>query len=439
VTRTLQVWWDGRVVGMLRTNQHGEMQFVYDEAWLRDEHAPPLSLSLPKRDAPFKRRECRPFFAGLLPEDLQRDAVAHALGLSRGNDFALLDALGGDVAGALMLLPEGSVPPESDSGIPSRPLDDAAFVAILDRLPIRPLLAGQDGLRLSLAGAHSKLPVVLVEGRVALPAPGQPTTHILKPPIARFPGTTENEALVMQLAAACGLPTARAEARAVAQRPYLLVERYDRRVDDQGRARRLHQEDICQALGIVPEHKYAAEGGPTFPAMFALVRRATQQPALAVLALLDVAIFNVTAGNADAHGKNFSLLHAGGATLAPFYDLLCTLAYPDLSPRFAMKVGGASTLEEIGASTWITFATDIGMGAPYVRGRVGELANAVLTHVSDVADRLTEVGTLDRGELARIAMLIRTRAERVAETATVTPRPPRGGRRPLRRPAPPRE
>ena len=48
------------------------------------------------------------------------------------------------------------------------------------------MLAGERGLRLSLAGSQSKLPVVLVEGNVALPAPGQPTTHIVKPPIPRF-------------------------------------------------------------------------------------------------------------------------------------------------------------------------------------------------------------------------------------------------------------
>ena len=183
MTRTLQVWWDGRLVGTLHTNQHGEMQFRYDAAWLQDEDAPPLSLSLPKRAAPFKRRECRPFFAGWLPEDVQRDAVAHASGVSRGNDFALLDALGGDVAGALMLLPQGSAPPESDRGIPfGRSMMRHSWRSSI-ACPSRPLLAGQDGLRLSLAGAQSKLPVVLVEGRVALPAPGKPTTHILKPRI----------------------------------------------------------------------------------------------------------------------------------------------------------------------------------------------------------------------------------------------------------------
>jgi serine/threonine-protein kinase HipA len=435
VKRLLRVWWEGRPVGTLRTNEHGEMQFGYDTTWLEDPAAPPLSLSLPRREAPFKRRECRPFFAGLLPEDVQRDGVARALGVSRGNDFALLDALGGDVAGALMLLPEGSVPPEFDNGVASRPLDDAALRDILDSLPSRPLLAGQEGLRLSLAGAQSKLPVVLVEGSVALPAPGQPTTHIIKPPIARFPGTTENEALVMRLAAASGIAVARIEPRVVEQRPYLLIERYDRRVDDHGRVRRLHQEDICQALGVVPEHKYAAEGGPTFAATFALVRRVTLQPALAVLALLDVAIFNVIAGNADAHGKNFSLLLGPGVTLAPFYDLLCTTAYPELSPRFAMKVGGTATLEEVRASTWVRFATDIGMSAPYVRGRVGELAGVVLAGLDEMVDRLAEGGVLDQQELMRVATLIRSRAERVAATANTTPSA-RRSRRPLRRPSP---
>lgn len=242
--RSLRVWWDGRVVGTLRTNEHGEMQFVYESTWLADAAAAPLSLSLPKREAPFKRRECRPF---LLPEDVQRDGVARALGVSRGNDFALLDALGGDVAGALTLLPEGVPPPHSDSDIATRPLEDEALRDILDRLPSRPLLAGQDGLRLSLAGAQSKLPVVLVDGRVALPVPGQPTTHILKPPTARFSGTTENEALVMRLAARCALPVAHVEPRVVERRPYLLIERYDRRVTEGGRVRRLHQEDFCQA------------------------------------------------------------------------------------------------------------------------------------------------------------------------------------------------
>ena len=213
MTRTLSVWWDGAMVGALQVNQHGEMRFAYSPEWLADSSCPAISFSLPKRPAPFAQRQCRSFFAGLLPEESQRDAIAGALGISKGNDFAFLEALGGDVAGALSLWPEGDAPPVPDPVGDPRPLSDDELVGVLDTLPTRPLLVGRDGLRLSLAGAQSKLPVVLVDDRVALPAPGQPTTHILKPPIVRFPHTTENEALVMTLVAAVGLPAASVIAR----------------------------------------------------------------------------------------------------------------------------------------------------------------------------------------------------------------------------------
>lgn len=413
---TLSVWWDGAVAGALRVDRHGEIRFVYAADWLADQSRPPISMSLPKRAEPFKRRECRPFFAGLLPEDAQRAAVASALGISRGNDFKLLEALGGDVAGALTLWPDGETPPASDAVGDPRPLTDDGLAALLDTLPKRPLLAGRDGLRLSLAGAQSKLPVVLVDGRVALPAPGQPTTHILKPPIARLPTTTENEWLVMRLAAELGLTVAPVEARTAAGRPYLLVTRYDRRFDDAGRARRLHQEDFCQALGIPPEHKYAVEGGPTFRSSFELLRRASTRPAIAVLALLDAAIVNLIVGNADAHGKNFSLLYDGATvTLAPLYDLLCTIAYPDLSPVLAMKIAKRGTLDEIGTSAWPAFAADAGLSAPFVRRRVKELAGAVQSAVGRVAGAVAGSG-LDANALATYVALITARAERLGNS-----------------------
>jgi len=367
---------------------------------------------------PFKQSQCRPFFAGLLPEESQRDMIAGALGISKGNDFAFLDALGGDVAGALSLWPEGTVPPALEPEGAPPPLSDDELIELLETLPKRPLLAGREGLRLSLAGAQTKLPVVLVDDRVALPVPGQPTTHILKPAIARFPHTTENEALVMMLAAAVGLPVAPVAARTVGGRPHLLVTRYDRRFDASGRAHRLHQEDFCQALGIPPERKYAVEGGPTFKAGFDLLRRATTVPAVAVLAFLDAAIFNLIVGNADAHGKNFSLLYqAAGVTLAPFYDLLSTVAHPDLSPNLAMKIAKRATLEEIGPATWPAFADDIGLAASFVRRRVKELSDAVVAQMP-VLPESPALAVLDASALKEYAVLIASRAERLARTST---------------------
>ncbi|HEY0875612.1 MAG TPA: type II toxin-antitoxin system HipA family toxin [Vicinamibacterales bacterium] len=419
MTRRLSVWWDGVVVGTLQVNQHGQMRFTYASGWLADASRPAISFSLPKREQPFTQRQCRPFFAGLLPEEAQRDVIAGALGISKGNDFAFLEALGGDVAGALSLWPEGEVPPAPDPTGTPRPLTDDELVDVLDTLPKRPLLAGRDGLRLSLAGAQTKLPVVLVDDRVALPVPGQPTTHILKPAIQRFPHTTENEALVMTLAAAVGLPVASVTARSVQGRSYLLVTRYDRRFGANGQAHRLHQEDFCQALGIVPERKYAAEGGPTFKTSFDLLRRATTRPAGAVLAFLDAAVFNVIVGNADAHRKNFSLLYQGAVvSLAPFYDVLSTVAYPDLSPNIAMKTAKRATLEEIGQTTWTAFAEDIGLAASFVRRRVRELSAAVSSQVPPLPDSAALAG-LDGPALEGYAALIASRAERLAKTITM--------------------
>lgn len=416
MTRTLDIWWDGHLVGQLTQDKHGELGFAYAPAWLDDEQTPPLSASLPKRAEPFSRRECRPFFGGLLPEESQRDAAAQALGVSRANDFALLDRLGGDVAGALQLLPPGEVPATlAPDGRPTS-LDDAGLIRVLDALPVRPLLAGEEGLRLSLAGAQSKVPVVLVDGVVALPAPGQPTTHILKPPISRFVATTENEAFVMRLAAAIGLDVAPVEPRTVEDRTFLLVQRYDRATGDDGFVRRIHQEDFCQALGVPPETKYASEGGPTFKDCFALLRRVAARPAVDVLKLLDAVIYNVIAGNADAHGKNFSILYdAEGPRLAPLYDLLATVAYPDLSPKFAMKIGKRATLAQLDAKGWAAFATDAGLGLPLIRRRVAEISKGVIARTGEVAAELVRPG-FDRTAIESLAAMVRERAERCSLT-----------------------
>lgn len=414
--RTLNVWWDGNLAGQVTQNKHGELGFAYAPDWLAREDALALSASLPKRAAPFSWRDCRPFFGGLLPEKGQRDAAAQALGVSPANDFALLDRLGGDVAGALQLLKPGLGPAFVNAGAQPTRLDNAGLIRVLDALPLRPLLAGEEGLRLSLAGAQSKVPVVLQDGAVALPAPGQPTTHILKPPIARFAATTENEAFVMRLAASIGLDVAAVEPRVVAGRTFLLVQRYDRAHGNDGTVHRIHQEDFCQALGVPPETKYASEGGPTFKDCFALLREVATRPAVDVLKLLDAAIFNLIAGNADAHGKNFSILYdQEGPRLAPLHDLLATVACPELSPTLAMNIGKRATLAEMDAQGWAAFAVDTGLGAPLIRRRIAEISESVRTKAPDVAAALMMPG-LDEAALMRFAGLAGDRAAWCART-----------------------
>lgn len=374
----LTVWWNRRIAGDLAIDRGGAMHFAYAPDWLTDAAAPPLSQALPKRPEPYPDALCKAVFGGLLPEEGQRTAVAAVLGISPDNPFRLLQALGGDVAGALAFLPDGEQPPAPDLARPGQALAEADLAALLERLPRVPMLAGEGGARLSLAGAQGKLPVVLVDGQVAVPRPGEPSTHLIKPEPAGFPGLAANEAFCLALARAAGLDAARGAWRAAGGRAYLLVERYDR-ISGPGGVERLHQEDFAQALGVPPNRKYAAEGGPTFRDAFPLLRRAATRPAREVLKLADAALFNVIVGNADAHAKNFSLLrHANGdVVLAPLYDLVATRAWPELSPRLAMRFGGAGKLEEIDGESFARFAADAGLTAPYVRRRAVALGRAV--------------------------------------------------------------
>lgn len=405
----LIVWWNSRVAGELTIDRGGAMNFVYAPEWLREVAAPPLSQALPKREEPYPDAACKAVFGGLLPEEGQRTAVAAALGVSPDNPFRLLQALGGDMAGALAFLPEGEAPPTLDLAHPPQALDEEDLAALLERLPRVPMLAGEGGARLSLAGAQGKLPVVLVDGRIAVPRPGEPSTHLIKPEPARFPRLAANEAFCLALARAVGLDAAHGEWREVQGRAFLLVERYDRSTG-QGGTQRLHQEDFAQALGVPSNRKYAAEGGPTFRDAFALLRSAATRPAREVLKLADAALFNVIIGNADAHAKNFSLLRreSGEVVLAPLYDLVATRAWEELSPRLAMRFGGAAKLEEIDAESFTRFAADAGLTAPYLRRRALSLAGVV---EAEIEKGVTVPGL---GIMADLAVATAERAQRLA-------------------------
>ena len=213
-----------------------------------------------------------------------------------------------------------------------------------------------------------------------------------------------------QLAAAVGLPVAPVTARSLQGRSYLLVSRYDRRFDANGQAYRLHQEDFCQALGIVPERKYAAEGGPTFKTGFDLLRRATTRPAGAVLAFLDAAVFNLIVGNADAHGKNYALLYENGTPdLAPLYDVVCTAAYPRLSKKLAMKIGGRALPDTIQLKHWLTLVPDTKAAQRFLINDISLLAGNIEKEADALLLELSEVG-IQHPVLKAVRGVIATRA-----------------------------
>jgi serine/threonine-protein kinase HipA len=364
VSTRLDVYLRTEKVGQLWLDEGGRFTFQYDAGWLASDQGTPLSLRLPLRSEPYPDPEARPFFANLLPESDLRRAVARRLGLSEQNDFALLEAVGGECAGAVSVLPEGSAP-SGEGGY--RVLDDAQLDALVAELPTRPLLAGEEGIRLSLAGAQNKLPVRFDERTVSLPLGAAPSSHILKPPIPQYPHTVENEYFCTVLAERVGLAVPAVTLLHRAQ-PLFLVERYDRRRTAGGALERIHQEDFCQALGIPPERKYEKEGGPSLVQCVELVRSRSVLPVADVRALLQWVIFDYLIGNADAHAKNISLLLTDqGPFLAPFYDILSTAVYPGLTERLAMRIGGEDRPAWIIERRWQQLAQDTGVAFRLLR------------------------------------------------------------------------
>ena len=379
--RRLVVYLNGVRVGLLSDDQ--EPAFAYDEDWLATGPDHPLSRQLPLHTGPFAGRPVRAFFSGLLPEAEPRDRIAAILGVSAGNDFAMLERIGGDCAGAVSLLPEDRPVPALRTG-DLRWLDEAALASIVERLPQQPLMAGEVGLRLSLAGAQIKLPVVLAEDgapsevRIALPSDGTPSTHILKPEPARFPGLVSNELWCMDLARAIGLRVAECHRRIIGKTPCLIVKRYDRATSADGRVQRLHQEDFCQALGFPASRKYQQEGGPSLKDCFGLIREWSSVPVIDIRDFLDGVIFAALTGNADAHSKNFSFLYSGKERrLAPLYDQVCTLAWPELSQYLSMKIGTATALAEVSPEHFQQLAKSARLSWPMVRERLTDMADRV--------------------------------------------------------------
>jgi serine/threonine-protein kinase HipA len=392
--RTLDVYLYRHLVGCLIQDEHGHMVFDYAESWLGDPDAVPLSQSLPLRHERYSRDECRGFFAGILPEEDKRTIIARNLGISAANDFAMLEQIGGECAGAVTFVAAGARLPDRDDRY--RPLTRQELADILRALPRRPLMAGDDDVRLSLAGVQDKVAVHISGGQVSIPLGGAPSTHILKPSIGHLEGVIFNEALCMRLAHAVGLPTANVGIDNVEGIDYLLVERYDRIARRDGASRdgqmlRLHQEDFCQALGIPPRNKYQSDGGPSLKQCFGLLRDASSVPVIDLRSLLDGIIFNYLIGNNDAHGKNFSLLYQGESRLdretrlAPFYDLLSTTYYSELSKKMAMKIGGEYVASKIYPRHFERLADETVLASTMVMQRVRELAEMVKSKLPEVA------------------------------------------------------
>ena len=356
----------GELIGHLREDDGGVMAFGYSRLWLARTDAIPLAPNLPLDEQWHAGEFVAAYFDNLLPEGGVRDFAARALHVSPGNVFALLERFGGDTAGALALLPQGQLPSPKPRYLPMT--HEAVHKCFASSRGIPLNLAGGEA-RIALAGAQDKMAVFIAPtGALAIPLGDAPSSHIIKPSMdhrAYLPQTAINEALVMSLAAAIGLDVA--PVRYAPDLDAVVIARYDRQWVG-SHLQRLHQNDLCQTLGIEPGRKYESEGGPTLAMCCTAVMQHSSKPALDKKRMLEWAVFNVAVGNMDSHAKNLSLLATGGHTrLAPFYDLVCTTVYEHLSRRFAFKIGGESRPGWIMGRHWDRLAVELAVKPQLLR------------------------------------------------------------------------
>lgn len=382
----LPVFFEQRVVGAIVVDSKGP-SFTYDRTWLSTRGAFPISTTMPLSADPFGPAVILPWAANLLPESEQLRVVGQFLGMSPNDVVGLLSEIGRDTAGALSIGKPGGT-----SSVYWRPVEsESDLEKIIEELPKKPFLVGEEGVSMSLAGVQSKLAVgVDGAGRICIPTVGSPSTHILKPDSDRLSGGVQNEAFCLTLAKRLGIQTVDITTGKAGKRTFLLVKRYDR-MGEGNRWRRRHQEDFCQALGKSPSAKYEANQtgipGPTLKDIFETTRRL--MPATDIVHLLDMVIFNVIACNTDAHAKNYSIMIGASSTsLAPLYDVMCGEVWEHVTKNLAQKIAGKSRGQHLAGSHWQRFARECGLGARQVLARVRALAESTAKEAGPAAAKV---------------------------------------------------
>jgi serine/threonine-protein kinase HipA len=391
----LPVYFEQRLVGTINVDRSGP-SFTYASGWIGLRGAFPISITMPLKSKRFASDTFLPWAANLLPESEQLRTLGQLLGMARSDVIGLLSAIGGDTAGALSFGQVGRA-----SSVQWRPVGKPEELErMIEDLPNKPFLVGEEGVSMSLAGVQSKIAVAVDDdGRICIPMNGSPSTHILKPDSPRLPGGVQNEAFCLTLAKRMRIPAPKITTGRAGKRTYLLVKRYDR-TDLGGRCRRLHQEDYCQALCKPPSAKYESNQtgtrGPTLKDMFDITRR--HMPPTEIIRLLDMVILNVLACNSDAHAKNYSIIiRAGNASLAPMYDIMCGEVWENVTKNFAQKIAGMSRSDHLKRPHWQQFARECGLNPRQVIDRVCALAKSAVAEAEPAA---SEVAAMPAGNHA---------------------------------------
>jgi serine/threonine-protein kinase HipA len=379
----LNVFLNARLVGRLRREAGGAIDFTYDPSWLDWANTMPVSLSLPLRENRYVGEPVVAVFDNLLPdsEGLRR-RIAERVRADGTDAFSMLTALGHDCVGALQFLPEGEDPGPAGV-VAGKPVDTNEIARLLGDLASAPLGVGEDeDFRISIAGVQEKTALLYWKSKWQKPSGTAATTHIFKPQIGRLPNgidlsySVENEYFCAKLTAALGLPSANVSMEDFGSKRALIVERFDRLWTRDGRLLRLPQEDCCQALSVPPTRKYEADGGPGLKDILTLLKGSDEPDKDQTIFLRGLIVFWLL-GATDGHAKNFSVFLLPGARYrsAPLYDVIS--AQPSLDAcqirrnqmKLAMAVGDNRhyVVETVQPRHFLQTAAKSGIGASVVK------------------------------------------------------------------------
>jgi serine/threonine-protein kinase HipA len=401
---SLNVYLNARLVGKLRRQTSGAIDFQYEPEWLSWEHALPVSLSLPLREDRYTGAPVIAVFENLLPDDLGiRRRLAERVHADGSDAYSLLTKIGRDCVGALQFLPEG-VEAEAAGSVKGRSVGDGYIARKIGDLTATPLGVDEDEeFRISLAGMQEKTALLFWKKKWHVPHGTTATTHIIKPQIGMLPSgidltrSVENEYFCLKLTAGLGLPSANVAIADFKGIRVLVIERFDRLWTKDRRLLRLPQEDCCQALSVPPTRKYESDGGPGIAAILNLLQ-GSDDPEADRRFFLKAQIVFWLLGATDGHAKNFSVfLRPGGRfRLTPLYDVMSVQPAVDASQvrrnqmKLALAVGENRhyVVHEIMPRHFQQTATRSGIPASVVQGIFSELREAEQSAVSKAMDEL---------------------------------------------------
>ena len=336
MSRKLSVFYGQEPVGVLIEDDNEHYSFEYSAHWQEREGAFPLSLALRLNKDPFRHLETKSFFENLLPES---GVLKELLPGADDNCFNFLSGYGRECAGAFAIV-EGDRPPP-DSWYPkNKEISLEKIYGYLERnQKLASSIMREEEGRFSLAGAQDKFAAIYRRKKILISLEGEPTTHIIKPPIPSHPDSPYNEYFCMKLAGRVGLNIPEVDV-IPGKLPLYLVKRFDRKRGDDG-VERIHQQDFCQALGLSSQKKYQSDGGPGLREHFKVIEEHSTSPGRDIVQFFRWLWFNILIGNNDCHAKNLAFVTTpSGPELAPFYDLLGVSVYSGYDGKFTCSIGG---------------------------------------------------------------------------------------------------